>query len=370
MDKNSYRMDPGSARLGFTLVELLVVIAIIGILVALLLPAIQAAREAARRTQCVNNLKQLGLALHNYHDSHQTFPFGRGGTGHPDGAASTGDLNSNVNRSSGFVPLLPYVDQTALYEQIKSPLTIGNVTYPAFGPRSNQTAYLPYREEISAYRCPSADQKHDSNLGTTNYAFSWGDNSTQVSGSETVSVRVAVRNNLRGLFGFQRCRRFADIKDGSSNTIAMAEINTTDDPDQILGSTAMSRGTQVYTSPITCFAEVNGSTGRYTAGANKAWPGFAWAKGVTSVTGFNTILPPNSPSCAQSANNHSNGVFSATSRHPGGVNTVLADGAVRFISESIDTGNLALSDVQFGPSPYGVWGALGSIQGNESVGDF
>src|SRR5512143_367601 len=99
-------------RSAFTLVELLVVIAIIGILIALLLPAVQAAREAARRSQCTNNLKQLGLALHNYHDTHQMFVYRKGGT---TGGSAT---QSNQGRLSGFIPLLPYWEQRPMYDRI------------------------------------------------------------------------------------------------------------------------------------------------------------------------------------------------------------------------------------------------------------
>jgi prepilin-type N-terminal cleavage/methylation domain-containing protein len=115
-------------RSGFTLVELLVVIAIIGILVSLLLPAVQSAREAARRTSCVNNLKQVGLALHQYHDTNQSFPFLRGGTSGPC------DLTSNCEYLSGWISLLPNFEQTALYGRITSAQTIGSVNYPPWGP--------------------------------------------------------------------------------------------------------------------------------------------------------------------------------------------------------------------------------------------
>lgn len=355
---------------GFTLIELLVVIAIIGVLVSLLLPAVQQAREAARRTQCRNNMKQLGIALHNYHDVFRVFPYGRGGTGHPDGGTINA-LGDNVNRVSGYVGLLPYLDQSPLFNQISSILTIGSVTYPAFGPKSDNTNYTPFLANIPALNCPSTIQRTQGVLGGgTNYAFCWGDNSRQITGSETVSARVAVRKDMRGLFGFQACRTISMVLDGTSNTIAMAEIATSDDPNRILGSVARSRGTQTYDSPITCLLEGNRATGMLTAGSNAGWRGNGWANGVVSYTGMNTILPPNSPSCMQSGNDHSNGQAPASSWHVGGVNVLMADGAVRFISENIDTGNLSLPDVRTGPSPYGVWGGLGSIQGGEVAGEF
>jgi len=362
---------PTPKRAGFTLIELLVVIAIIAVLMALLLPAVQQAREAARRTQCRNHLKQLGIALHNYHDVYLRFPHGRGGTGHPDGGTVNAAAN-NVNRASGFIGLLPYLDQGPLYNTMSGPLTIGGTTYPAFGPRTDNTAYTPFMTQIPALQCPSSLPRTQAVLGgQTNYGFCWGDNSRNITGSESVSARVSVRGDQRGMFGFQNCRKIAMVTDGTSNTIAMAEIATSDDPNMILGGVARSRGTQMYDSPITCLAEGDRATGLLsTTGSNAGWRGNGWANGVVTYTGFNTILPPNSPTCMQSSNDHSNGVVSATSFHEGGIHALMADGAVRFISENIDCGDLSRTDVKTGPSPYGVWGALGSIAGGETVGEF
>lgn len=358
---------------GFTLIELLVVIAIIGVLVALLLPAVQQAREAARRAQCKNNLKQLGLALHNYLDVYRVFPYARGGTGHVDGGTVDKNAN-NVNRESGFVGLLPYLDQGPLYNQMSSALTIGTVTYAPFGPQADGATalpYTPYQTFIPTLNCPSSERKGTLINGqTTNYVFSWGDNGRWITGSETVSARVEVRAVTRGLFGFQTCRRISDVVDGTSNTVAMGEAATSDNANSIYGGVARTRGTQIYDSPITCLLEADRATGLYLAGNNAAWRGDGWAGGVTSVTGFNTILPPNSPSCMQSSNNHANGQAPATSRHVGGVHVLMADGAVRFIGNNIDTGNLALPNVKTGPSPYGIWGGLGSISGSETLGEF
>ncbi len=358
---------------GFTLIELLVVIAIIAILVALLLPAVQQAREAARRSQCKNNFKQLGLALHNYHDTFGCFPYARGGTGHPDGGTIQA-ADNNVNRASGFIGLLPYIDQGALYNQISGPLTIGGVSYPAFGPRpgTGNEAYTPFMQDIPVLTCPTSQQINTNKLGgQTNYGFSWGDNNRQITGSETVSARVSVRSNRRGMFGFQATRRFRDIDDGTSNTIAMGEMATSNDPSDILGGIASSRGTSpAYDNSITCFLEGNRGSGKLTAGSNRNWRGNGWANGVAVYTGINTILPPNSPACMQSSNDHSNGQVPASSWHVGGVHVLMGDGAVRFISENISTGNLSLKDVTSGTSPFGAWGALGSISGSEVVSEF
>ncbi len=137
-------MFRSSSRRGFTLVELLVVIAIIGVMVGLLLPAVQAAREAARRMSCGNNFKQLGLGLHNYHAAYNRLPQQGGGT-------NGGGGTNNGLFLSILVPMLPFVEQQSLWEQISNPLG----TYPAMGPVQWDTAYAPWRTTVGTYRCPS-----------------------------------------------------------------------------------------------------------------------------------------------------------------------------------------------------------------------
>lgn len=363
---------PGAKRPGFTLVELLVVIAIIGILVALLLPAVQAARESARRSQCTNNLKQFGLALQNYHDVHNSLPSRQGGT-----SACTGPayLNGNCTRASALVALLPYLEQQAAYSIIQGG-GYGSQVIPAFGPATN---ILWYGWEIQpvVFLCPSDPRGVPHPVpsmtigsgiwGEQNYAFSQGDTITQ----------NGVGTDIRGLFPYTTTVRYSGITDGLSNTIAMSERLRVSFG---AGSGARVRATQgdfiatfitgsfPQVSPGQCLAVA--SDGYYTTPAQVSGLfGTMWADGPVRRCAFTTVLPPNSPSCVSVDNNGNysgSGVYAPSSMHPDGVNGLMTDGSVRFISEVIDTGNLAWTEVSSGPSPFGVWGAMGSKSGGEA----
>ncbi|MES2792933.1 MAG: DUF1559 domain-containing protein [Planctomycetota bacterium] len=355
--------SPWRARApGFTLIELLVVIAIIATLIALLLPAVQQAREAARRSQCRNNLKQLGLALHNYHDAFQVFVARSGGT-----AKNGGNNNGNRWRLSGLVGILPYLDQGPLFQQISSPLG----TFPAFGPVpwTSVATYTPWKAQVPVYLCPSASENIGSTGSVNSYMFCSGDSYDIRNANADVDGQPIALRTPRGAFGWSICSSLRDFLDGTSNTILMAERRF---PvlERDLGHTAQSIGK----IPLNCLATFDRSIEEYaTAVAVGRYVGTRWADGGSSYAGFNTILPPNSPSCVEAASDEGNGFHSAGSEHAGGCHVLMGDGAVRFVSENIDSGNRnfdASTVTALMPSPYGVWGSLGTKAGSEVISDF
>jgi prepilin-type N-terminal cleavage/methylation domain-containing protein/prepilin-type processing-associated H-X9-DG protein len=362
-------------RPGFTLIELLVVIAIIAVLVALLLPAVQQAREAARRSQCKNNLKQIGLALHNYHDICNTFPSAHGGT---TGGPSNTQPN-NGGRLSGIVMLLPEMDQATLWNQISSTMTTSGGTYPPMGPAPwnwDSPIYPPYTVQLPVLRCPSDKYAGWNNFpyGKTNYAFNFGDTVT----SNTSMPFAWWTPEPRGMFYYNSKLGLSDCRDGSSNTLALAEMALSQDKNTIWGNIAQGGGSAA--SPLTC-KNMAGTNHYYLSSNTQDLRGSDWVDGGLQFSGVTTILPPNNPSCMTDGNSADPAIVSSTSRHSGGAHAMLCDGSVRFISENISAGNPALQDVysatgQTGAgssnlqSPYGIWGALGTRNGGEPLGDF
>ncbi|QDS96408.1 hypothetical protein FF011L_52180 [Roseimaritima multifibrata] len=337
-------------RRGFTLVELLVVIAIIGVLVGLLLPAVQAAREAARRMQCSNNFKQMGLALHNYHDTHGSLVYRKGGT----------SLNSG--RRSGFISLLPFIEAGNMWDQVR------NGT-PAEGP-SAWSGWAPWDTSPEFVRCPS-DSGIQSGGRRNSIGFVMGDQMKNI--RDDTSARGMFQAGNQGV-------KFRDVTDGLSNTLMMSErlcnegMPSGQNPVAVgLRQVEYKRGLAtpiagVTDAPNLCYTVVSGNYFADGTTVNCRW-GRYWQDGQPAYIGINTVLPPNGPACAENGSwgDQDEIIVPPSSRHPGGVNGVMADGSVRFVTETIDTGNLGVGQPDQGPSVYGAWGAMGSKAGGDSL---
>ncbi len=301
---------------GFTLVELLVVIAIIGILIALLLPAVQAAREAARRAQCTNNLKQIGLALHNYHDSNRRFPpLSVRFSPPPSGVDSW-----NTQELSWLTRTLPYLEQQVIYSQID----FAKVQTWSSSPGSTLKNI-----DLVAFRCPSdlsgRPKGQPSNWAPTNYVASTG--ADECMDLCTTSTFTTDGQKTRGLFRMNHFPSFATITDGSSNTMAVSEC--------MIGEPWVCRAS--CTSDLgSCVAGTDGVNLTDDEENNR---GFSWYYGYGYYSlSFSTLLPPNdrltkNHECMSSS---TRGIGAARSRHPGGVNVCMADGSTRFVSETIN----------------------------------
>jgi prepilin-type N-terminal cleavage/methylation domain-containing protein/prepilin-type processing-associated H-X9-DG protein len=375
------------SRRGFTLVELLVVIAIIGVMVGLLLPAVQAAREAARRMSCSNNFKQIGLGIHNYHAAYDMLPMHNGGT-----------LNSLWEQSI-LVGLTPFVEQQALWEQISNPLLSGTVTYPAMGPQPRMTIgqhnpnrYAPWLTEVPGFRCPSDPGTGLPGQGRTNYLACIGDSSVLTQGGvDDVGVTTdatGARAACRGFFIPRNRSRFRDVLDGLANTIAMGEVAS-----DLGDNDVRTRG---YKSTVATVGDVGFVLGcRAAKDANR--PGFwggttfadeiaggedrrglKWALARGLHGAVTTISTPNSELCMRNGgpgHSFNEGVLPPSSRHQGGVHVLMGDGAVKFITDAIEAGNQQSAMVGAAApllapgskSPYGLWGSLGTRASKETI---
>jgi prepilin-type N-terminal cleavage/methylation domain-containing protein/prepilin-type processing-associated H-X9-DG protein len=339
-------------RHGFTLIELLVVIAIIAVLIALLLPAVQAAREAARRIQCVNNLKQIGLALHNYIDSNQTVP--------PAAVDTLTIGGTKTIPNGGFGPLarmLPFLEQNAVYNAANFSIDVIN---GAPGMWSNTTAIFT---RINGFLCPSdtapawpAITAYTGTAPGVNYFASVG------SGLEFSAAQTGGAPN--GIFyyvltGGTGPVTLAGITDGTSNTIAFGEWIVGDGnnayftvPSDIVfvGSypPGVSRNTPLMELPAgsaqfqqwvqTCGAGLTLSADRTATHTSQLGMGWAW--GLPGFSFGNVVLAPNpkTPNCSVDTGSDNTlwnpGMWTLSSRHPGGASVLLADGSVRFLKDS------------------------------------
>ncbi|MEM6692602.1 MAG: DUF1559 domain-containing protein [Planctomycetota bacterium] len=407
---------------GFTLVELLVVIAIIGVLVGLLLPAVQAAREAARRMSCSNNIKQIGLAIHNYHDAFKRAPIHGSGpsrepglwlhqTG-PGAAAATDDvINQDElthNTNSFLVGLVPYIEQQALWEQISNPRDNndnGIPDTPAFGYQGDTDAgngYEPWLTQIPGFRCPSDPGDGLPARGRTNYGAALGDGLdyqtqgawewNQVGYEKRGWPAERSRASNRGFFSFRDGSRFRDVLDGLSNTIMVGELatdlgdldirtNPFNAPDCETDVDFQQDPTLVDpTRPLFWLAGTDVSANPSSGWTLRYGRGYRWHSFYPNNTSVTTILPPNSATCAFVGGDwfpDRNGAnVSPSSRHPGGAHVLMGDGAVKFITDSIEAGDKTIAPVVWdgvgpsapgSPSPYGLWGALGTRASREVI---
>ncbi|MBA2114671.1 DUF1559 family PulG-like putative transporter [Bremerella alba] len=341
-------------RNGFTLKELFAVTFIIAaILFFCVLPFGRrgGVREAARRMQCTNNMKQILLALHNYHDTFNQFPMAMGGTG----------AGGNENRLNALIALVPFMESSSVYDQIIS----GSYGAPPGGPAPWDKTFPPWQFEMDSYNCPAA-YSEGKDYQPTNYAFCIGD----------VTSDIHQLPKPRGAFAPGLFTRFDDITDGTSNTIAMAEMGT-EYRLQVQGQYAVNLPKTILTDPGICWRTVDSGRKYYQrkVGLHDRGRGYNWVDGAAGPGLVNTILPPNSPSCAVGGLEAVDGVYSAGSQHPGGCLVAFVDGSVQFVSEEVDAGDSALAPPtvedfadQSHASPFGAWGAMGTISGSEAVG--
>lgn len=373
-----------STRRGLTLVELLAVIAIIGTLVGLLLPAVQTARESARRTTCANNIKQLAVALLTHESSKRVLPYGRGGpvwsnvtSGVPntDSKPAYGDTVDGVaypgaGALSTYVPLLPFIEEQALSDTINS-------TQTRMGDVSTTSAYA---KKLPQILCPSDIPTPEINAsrGQSNYVFSYGDKCDGLADDATVALTAVISDpthalkpaGQRGLFGLNSSTKMSQIADGLSSTIAISECTRPEGSGNTATNGPTANTNYSTNGPSGCKANFSGGWTLAAAAAaiinRDRSMGTAWANGRFGFNGFNTILQPNYGAC----NAYTfTGTQPPRSRHGGGVMAAFADGSVVFISENIDAGSAAASQPNSptAASPYGVWGALGTMNSGESA---
>lgn len=335
-------------RNAFTLIELLVVIAIIAILIGLLLPAVQKIREAANRTKCTNNLKQIGLGVHNFHDVGQLFPYGKGSAF----AGSAGYARWSVHSQ-----LLPYIEQDNLYKAInfniapETPGMAGGVPFmpPYQNPGRENAAQC--RTRVGLYICPSDPASPPSDWpGVNNYYANQG-SSFMCDVSEAQPSTLAPNEQANGPFYFLSKTNMASITDGLSNTVLFSEKlrgNGTPNPKtDMFVNTFQSTLIDTYN---TCRA-----TNTQTALPLTSKQGASWCMGEMCCTTYNHVDVPNSITCAGIGfpGNMSNMSMDVppSSRHPGGINCLMGDGSVRFVRETVD---------------LSTWRAMGTMNGGET----
>jgi len=371
-----------SFRSGFTLVELLVVIAIIGILAGLLLPAIQQAREAARRMSCSSNIRQFGIALLNYEYSYKLLPALAAGYGRQNPRAGTPNTpGAQAAGWSGIIGMLPMMEQQSVYNKIDSGFTqrIGSSqniqTLGAYGQILTPTpgwhapwsgAYSPNRTQVGFMRCPSDPGRlNPSNAGSlarNNYLFCLGDG---IIGADNAELN---NETTRGAFPRVMQMTLASVTDGTSNTMMFGEIASAGSSNGISHQIAVNPKVQGlaiegipiqavpgtggfnFNVPNVLLCKASGRGGIYpTVGSGTRFTstsGMAWLRAGTAWNGYHAILGPNSPSCYSGTGpappwvgESSVSIRTSGSYHFGGAHVVNFDNSVKFVPNEIDTSN-------------------------------
>ncbi len=338
-------MERAEHRRGFTLIELLVVIAVIGILMALLLPAVQAARESARRSTCTNNMKQMGLGLHNFESAHGKMPSGGEGT---DYKAAPPATIFDPKEVSVFTALLPFVEQELVATQMNLKFSYRDTRWPA-----NQDAA---KTEIKTYLCPSnplLEDKDPHGYGQLDYFATAYTDIDSLTGSRNKATR------MDGALAVP-ARPMAAIKDGTSNTIAIIEdagrthptvqyytLSKYPDPACAAG----------FGDPADCAATTNNRTVNRWADPDAAGSGVSGPPNDTKQYINNNKVPFGGPTDCPWATNNCGLNDEPFSFHTGGCNAAFADGSVHFLSEEIDflTMRRLVTRAEGLPVPSGGW---------------
>jgi prepilin-type N-terminal cleavage/methylation domain-containing protein len=326
-------MPLSKGRRAFTLIELLVVIAIIAVLIALLLPAVQAARASARRLQCVNNLKQLGLAMHNYHNIIGTFPIGRMGINRPSGDPGyPGDASGGNNRRTWAWLILPYIEQGTLFSSINFSKSHDDAQH------ANDTALAAV---TSIFVCPADPNAAAPDTGIykiykANYMANWGNSQYDQAGTGASNPHSGPLNTLGAVpflgapFALDKVFGIQNITDGSSNTLLLGEVRIA-----LPNGTAQDHRGDLFNDDhngcmFMAYTPPNSQVQDQMQGSYCQYP-YA-----------------NNPPC----NTKSPAFNAARSYHAGGLNAVLSDGSVRFFKDSISVAT---------------WRALSTTQGGEVI---